>query len=90
MLWSRNDPHSVVGMPVAIFERQFGNVGFEVAEAFIAVRSTQSRCEGIPYVRVFQPALHYEREQISTSEILRKLKQRFGGKTDREIRLCVG
>jgi hypothetical protein len=30
-------------------------------------------------------ALHYELEQISKSEILRKLKQRFGGKTIRDI-----
>jgi len=28
----------------------------------------------------FQPALHYELEQISKLEILRKLKQRFGSK----------
>jgi predicted nucleic acid-binding Zn ribbon protein len=36
--------------------------------------------DGILYVRVLQPALHYELEQISKPEILRKLKQRFGGK----------
>ena len=47
-------------------------------------------CEGILYVLVFQPALHYEREQISKSEILRKLKQRFGSKTIRDVRLRVG
>jgi hypothetical protein len=36
--------------------------------------------------RTLQPALHYELEQISKLEILRKLKQRFGGKTIRDIR----
>ena len=46
--------------------------------------------EGVLYVRVLQPALHYELEQISKSEILRKLKQRFGGKTIRDIRFRVG
>jgi hypothetical protein len=46
--------------------------------------------DGILYVRVLQPALHYELEQISKSEILRKLKQRFGGKTIRDIRFRVG
>ncbi len=30
--------------------------------------------EGILYVRVLQPALHYELEQIAKPEILRKLK----------------
>jgi len=43
-----------------------------------------------PVVRVVQPALHYELEQIFKSEILRKLKQRFGGKTIRDVRLRVG
>ena len=46
--------------------------------------------DGILYVRVFQLALHYELEQISNSEILRKLKQRFGGKAIRDIRFHVG
>jgi len=34
--------------------------------------------------------LHYKREQISNIDILRKLKQRFGGKTIRDIRFRVG
>jgi hypothetical protein len=41
-------------------------------------------------VRVLQPALHYQFEQISKTEILRKLKQRFGTKIIREIRFRVG
>jgi hypothetical protein len=39
--------------------------------------------------RVLQPALHYELEQVSKSEILRKLKQRFGAKIIRDIRFRV-
>src|SRR4030095_13169288 len=46
--------------------------------------------EGILYVRVLQPALHYELEQVSKIDILRKLKQRFGGKTIRDVRFRVG
>jgi hypothetical protein len=46
--------------------------------------------ERILNVRVLQPALHYELEQISKSQILRKLKQRFGGKTIRDVRFRVG
>ena len=45
---------------------------------------------GILYVRVLQPALHYEFEQISKPEILRKLKQRFGSKSIRDVRFRVG
>jgi hypothetical protein len=46
--------------------------------------------EGILYIRVLQPALHYELKQISKPEILRKLKKRFGGKTMRDVRFRVG
>jgi hypothetical protein len=51
--------------------------------------SARALREGILYVRVLQPALHYELDQISKSEILRKLKQRFGGKTIRDVRFRV-
>ena len=58
---------------------------------FIAAHSAPVALrEGVLYVRVLQPALHYELEQISKAEILRKLKQRFGGKTIRDIRFRVG
>ena len=58
---------------------------------FIAAHSTPVALrEGILYVRVLQPALHYELEQISKSELLRKLKLRFGGKTIRDVRFRVG
>jgi hypothetical protein len=79
-------------MSVVIFEREFGDAGFvEVAEAFIAVHlAAVALREGILYVCVLQPALHYELEQISKTEILRKRKQRFGGKTNRDIRFRVG
>jgi hypothetical protein len=49
-----------------------------------------SPCEGVLYVPVLQPALHYDLEQVSKSEILRKLKQRFGGKAIRDVRFRVG
>jgi predicted nucleic acid-binding Zn ribbon protein len=58
---------------------------------FIAAHSCPTNLrEGVLYVRVLQPALHYELEQISKPEILRKLKQRFGSKTIREIKFRVG
>jgi predicted nucleic acid-binding Zn ribbon protein len=58
---------------------------------FIAAHSAPvSLREGVLFVRVLQPALHYQFEQISKAEILRKLKQRFGTKIVREIRFRVG
>ena len=46
--------------------------------------------EGVLFVRVLQPSLHYQLEQISKSEILRKLKLRFGAKTIRDLRFRLG
>jgi predicted nucleic acid-binding Zn ribbon protein len=58
---------------------------------FIAMHSTPvSLRDGVLYVRVLQPALHYDLEQISKPAILRKLKQRFGGKTIRDLRFRIG
>ena len=58
----------------------------------IAAHSTPvALSDRILYVRVLQPALHYEFEQIcKPSEILRKLKVRFGAKTIRDVRFRVG
>src|SRR4051812_48203467 len=58
---------------------------------FIAAHSQPiSLRAGVVFVRVLQPALHYQFEQISKAEILRKLKQRFGSKIIREIRFRIG
>lgn len=58
---------------------------------FIAAHSCPiSLRAGVLVVRVLQPALHYQFEQISKAEILRKLKQRFGTKIIRDIRFRVG
>jgi predicted nucleic acid-binding Zn ribbon protein len=63
----------------------------KIVGEFIAAHSAPVALRGgVLYVRVLQPALHYELEQISKSEILRKLKQRFGGKTIRDVRFRVG
>ena len=58
---------------------------------FIAAHSAPVTLrDGLLSVRVLQPALHYELETLSKAEILRKLKQRFGGKVIRDIRFRVG
>jgi predicted nucleic acid-binding Zn ribbon protein len=46
--------------------------------------------EGTLYVRVLQPALHYQLEQISKPEIVRKLKRRFGSRIIRDVRFRLG
>src|SRR5438045_7239080 len=53
---------------------------------FIAAHSTPVALrEGILYIRVLQPALHYELEQISKSELLRTPKVHICATTIREV-----
>jgi len=80
-----------LGLRERLRETEVIDVWSKIVGDFIAAHSTPVALrEGILYVRVLQPALHYELEQVSKPEILRKLKQRFGAKTIREIRFRVG
>ena len=63
----------------------------EIVGEFIASHSTPvSLREGVLYVRVLQPVLHYQFEAISKGEILRKLRRRFGGRIIRDLRFRLG
>jgi predicted nucleic acid-binding Zn ribbon protein len=80
-----------LGLRERLHETEVIDAWSKIVGDFIAAHSAPVALrEGVLYVRVLQPALHYELEQISKTEILRKLKQRFGGKTIRDIRFRVG
>ena len=80
-----------LGLRERLHETEVVGAWSKIVGDFIAAHSAPVALrEGILYVRVLQPALHYELEQISKTEILRKLKQRFGGKIVRDVRFRVG
>lgn len=80
-----------LGLKERLHENEVMEAWSKIVGEFIAAHSAPvSLRGGILYVRVLQPALHYELEQISKIDILRKLKQRFGGKIIRDIRFRVG
>lgn len=80
-----------LGLRERLRETEVIDAWSKIVGDFIAAHSTPVALrEGVLYVRVLQPALHYELEQISKTEILRKLKQRFGSKTIRDVRFRVG
>jgi predicted nucleic acid-binding Zn ribbon protein len=80
-----------LGLRERLHETEIIDAWSKIVGDFIAAHSAPVALrDGILYVRVLQPALHYELEQISKPEILRKLKQRFGGKTIRDVRFRVG
>src|SRR5216117_478311 len=80
-----------LGLRERLHETEVIDAWSKIVGEFIAAHSALVALrDGILYVRVLQPALHYELEQISKREILRILKQRFGGKTIRDVRFRVG
>ena len=98
-------PHNRWAVPADVLPKLMQRLGLkerlhesEVMEAwskivgdFIAAHSSPVALrEGILYVRVLQPTLHYELEQVAKIDILRKLKQRFGAKIIRDVRFRVG
>jgi predicted nucleic acid-binding Zn ribbon protein len=80
-----------LGLSERLHEGEVIEAWTKIVGEFIATHSAPvSLREGTLYVRVLQPALHYELEQISKPAILRKLKQRFGGRIIRDIKFRVG
>jgi predicted nucleic acid-binding Zn ribbon protein len=79
-----------LGLRERLHETEVIDAWGKIVGAFIAAHSAPVALrEGVLYVRVLQPALHYELEQVSKAEILRKLKRRFG-RTIRDVRFRVG
>ena len=80
-----------LGLKERLHETEVMEAWGKIVGEFISAHSAPVALrEGVLYVRVLQPALHYELEQVSKIDILRKLKQRFGGKVIRDIRFRVG
>jgi predicted nucleic acid-binding Zn ribbon protein len=80
-----------LGLRERLHEKDVMEAWAEIVGDFIATHSAPVALrEGVLYVRVLQPALHYELEAISKAEILRKLKRRFGARTIQAIRLRLG
>lgn len=80
-----------LGLRERLHEKDVMEAWSSIVGDFIAAHSAPvSLRDGILYVRVLQPALHYELEQISKAEIRRKLKQRFGARAIRDVRFRLG
>jgi predicted nucleic acid-binding Zn ribbon protein len=80
-----------LGLKERLHETEVMDAWAKIVGDFIAAHSAPVALrEGTLYVRVLQPALHYELEQVSKIGILRKLKERFGGKIIRDVRFRLG
>jgi predicted nucleic acid-binding Zn ribbon protein len=80
-----------LGLSERLRENEVFEAWQQIVGDFIATHSAPvSLRDGVLFVRVLQPALHYQFETISKPEILRKLKQRFSAKTIRDLRFRLG
>ena len=80
-----------LGLKERLHENEIIEAWAKIVGDFIAAHSTPVALrEKILYVRVLQPALHYELEQVSKAGVLKKLKERFGAKVIRDVRFRVG
>jgi len=80
-----------LGLKERLHESEVMEAWSKIVGDFIAAHSSPVALrEGVLYVRVLQPTLHYELEQVAKIDILRKLKQRFGAKIIRDVRFRVG
>jgi len=80
-----------LGLSERLHETEVIDAWKQIVGDFISSHSTPvSLKAGVLFVRVLQPALHYQFETISKTEILRKLKQRFGSRVIRDLRFRVG
>ena len=81
---------SALGLAGRLREEEILSAWKTVVGDFVAQHSTPQRLiEGVLYVRVLQPSVHFELEHTWRSEILKKLKLRFG-RTIRDVRFRVG
>ena len=61
-----------------------------VGEFFAKHSSPQQLKDGVLYISVLQPTVHFELERVWKRDILAKLKARFGVRTVREIKFRLG
>ena len=61
-----------------------------VGDFFARHSAPQQLKDGVLYVAVLQPTVHFELDRVWKRDILAKFKERFGTRTVREIRFRLG
>jgi len=80
-----------LGLTERLNEEQVLAAWSELVGEFLAKHSQPSRLrDGVLYVQVLQPTVHYELDRVWKPQVLKKLKQRFGAKMIRDLRFSVG
>ncbi len=79
-----------LGLGELVRESEVLDAWKEIAGDFFALHSSPSKLkDGVLYVRVMQPSIHFEIERLK-GQIVEKLKKRFGARVVRELRFRLG
>jgi len=80
-----------LGLNERLTEAQIIGAWREIVGEFFATHTCPSRIrDGVLFVQVIQPMVHYELDRMWKPQILKKLKARFGGRTIRDVKFRVG
>lgn len=80
-----------LGLGQRLKEEEISRAWEEVVGPFIATHSKPSKLQnGVLMIQVLQPTMHYELDRVMRHKLLRKLKERFGSRTIRDIRFQIG
>ncbi|HLB34141.1 MAG TPA: DUF721 domain-containing protein [Chthoniobacterales bacterium] len=76
-----------LGLDTRIKEDEIIGTWRELVGDFLATHSEPLQLvRGILYVRVIQPTIRYELDRVWKPDVLRKLQERFGKKTIRDVK----
>lgn len=80
-----------LGLQERLREAEVLDAWQQIVGEFIAAHSAPHRLrDGVLYVQVLQPTVHYELDRVWKPQILKKLKTRFGARVIREVRFRIG
>ena len=80
-----------LGLSERLHEEEVFHAWREIVGDFFAKHSSPHRLkEGVLYVHVLQPTVHFELERVWRRDILVKLKKRFGPRVVRDMRFRLG
>jgi predicted nucleic acid-binding Zn ribbon protein len=80
-----------LGLSSRVREAEVIQAWADIVGPFIASHSAPTRLkDGILYVGVLQPTIHFELERVWKTEIIRKMKERFGARAVRDVRFRLG
>lgn len=80
-----------LGLREQVDEMEVRAAWAEVVGEFLASHSQPHSLKGgVLYVSVLQPVVHYEIDRVWRPRILEKLRERFGKRMIREVRLRLG